>query len=187
MSSIDEKLYYGNISKVDEYPELSNEPFLIDINSEYKKKTTTKMNDTKRTPLHLACLSDNIEEVKALIAASKATASSSSSSSHASLDDKDSLGQTALHLACWKRNCYIARLLLDAGSDFNALDKRHNTPMHLLCFSHTLASHKTYVKLVLFLIDNGANLEVMNKDGHFPLDFVSDSGRRNQITVCIIN
>ena len=182
----DETLYFGNILNVEEYPELHNEPFFslnnIDINSEIKKRTTTtttttkksEMNDTKRTPLHLACISDNIDEVKVLIAAL---------SSHTSLDHKDSLGRTALHLACWQRNCYVARLLLEAGADFNALDIRNNTPIHLLCFSHTLTSHKTYVKLVLSLIDYGANLEVINKDGHFPLDFVSDSGRRNQIKV----
>lgn len=180
--------YYGNISEPDDYPELYNRPF-IDVNSFNFSSSSTKMKSSsikttiktksnnlkmsdKRTPLHHACLSNNVHDVQQLIA------------SHAPLDEKDELCRTPLHLACWQRHCNIARILIQAGADFNALDIRNNTPMHLICFGHWLTAHKCYVKLVLFLIDCGADLEVINKDGHYPLDFVPDLERRKLIKVC---
>lgn len=171
--------YFGNIPVVVDYSELDDEPFFIlkafDIDSDFlltflTMTSSTTTND-KRTPLHLACISDHLDEVEHLIAGK------------VSLDEKDALGRTALHLACWQRNCNIARILLEAGADLNALDLRNNTPLHLLCFGHWLTAHKGYVKLVMFMIDCGADLEVANKDGHYPFDFISDSDRRNQIKV----
>lgn len=80
--------------------------------------------------------------------------------------------ETALHCAAsWDRH-EIARLLIDAGADVNALGERRITPLH-----H--AARFAYVKIVRLLFESGANPTPRDKNGQTPLDWCRELNRQN--------
>lgn len=52
------------------------------------------------------------------------------------------------------------KFLLELGADVNAVDDRNNTAMHG-------AAYKSWTKLVQFLADNGATVEIWNRENRF--------------------
>ena len=46
---------------------------------------------------------------------------------------QDGQQRSALHLACLDGHTHVARLLIDLGSNVNALDYRYDSPLHLAC------------------------------------------------------
>ena len=82
------------------------------------------------------------------------------------------LGETALHLV--RRGRYgtqdgvrIAQLLLDAGSDVNARDKRDWAPLHAACYYGRL-------KIAQVLLDRGALTKAVDNQGKTALHQVSE-------------
>ena len=52
------------------------------------------------------------------------------------LEEKDSMGRTALHAACENENkegVEIVQALLNAGAHINARDENESTPLHVAC------------------------------------------------------
>lgn len=74
----------------------------------------------------------------------------------------DGDGRTALHLACNGGHIDVARALLDAGADLNAVDHDQRTPLHRACSDGTL-------EIVAALIDGGAWLDAPDKRMSSPL------------------
>ncbi|KAG5238558.1 ankyrin repeat-containing protein [Salix suchowensis] len=61
-------------------------------------------------------------------------------SSGISLDSKDSLGRTALHMAAANGHLDIVEYLISQGVDINAFNEEKNTPLHWACLNgHTEA------------------------------------------------
>ena len=74
------------------------------------------------------------------------------------------LGETGLHCAAFWGRDEIARLLIDAGADVNALTERKSTPLHE-------AARLTNVGMARLLIKRGAKPDARDKDDKTPLDW----------------
>ncbi|KAJ5078397.1 molting protein mlt-4 [Anaeramoeba ignava] len=77
-----------------------------------------------------------------------------------SLDHKNNLNQTPLHIACQNKeiNLKILNLLVENTKDINAQDGYKSTPLHYLC------STKPRYLLIKYLISQGANPTLLNKN-----------------------
>lgn len=69
-------------------------------------------------------------------------------------------GQTALFGACYKKNFDCARLLLQYKADINAKDQNDNTILQTCIY---------YPETVKWLLNNGFDLNIMDKKGRTPL------------------
>ena len=104
------------------------------------------------TPLHKACEEGDLFAVKQLI------------EDGASVNAKDENGRTPLHLAAMKRgNGEILRFLLEAKADVNVQDKKGRTALHFAAENYYMFGGK-------LLIDYGANLELVDRNGVTPLE-----------------
>jgi ankyrin repeat protein len=83
-----------------------------------------------------------------------------------------SVGETALHAAAFWGRPEIARLLIDAGADVNALTDRKSTPLHE-------AARLTNVKMVRLLLEKGAKPDARDQDNKTPLDCCHESKSTN--------
>ena len=89
------------------------------------------------TPVHIA-----VQEGNALAVGLTA--------SHFEIDEKNALGQTALHLAVQKGSLEIIRILLEEGSDLSAVDNEGKNPLAIACLD---AQNPAIAK---FLLNAGA-------------------------------
>jgi ankyrin repeat protein len=106
------------------------------------------------TALHVACLNKNskIEVIKLLI------------EKGAVLDEKNTPGHTALHLACWSfnknSNIEVIKLLIDKCTALDQKDKDGDTALHCACLSKNPS-----IEVIKLLIEKGAVLDEKNKYG----------------------
>jgi ankyrin repeat protein len=125
-----------------------------------KGASATIADNKGRTPLHYECKGrGNPDTVKLLL------------DNGAHVDSKNYKGRTPLHLAICDSNKRIAKVLLDRGATINAADNAGNTSLHHalnLCEKHRL-------KMVAFLLSNGATPTLKNKEGKTPLDLAQES------------
>lgn len=78
---------------------------------------------------------------------------------------KNNLGETPLHVACFIQSFSCAEALLKTpGTDVNAVDRAHRTPLHFAVMTST--SSAEFVEL---LLKNGANVNASDKVGFTPL------------------
>jgi ankyrin repeat protein len=94
------------------------------------------------------------------------------------------LGETPLHLVRQgkygsQNGARIAQILLDAGLDVNARDKRNWTPLHA-------ASYYGRPKIAQVLLDRGAIIEVGDDQGRTPLHHASQGNFESQEAGCRI-
>ncbi len=78
-------------------------------------------------------------------------------------------GVTALHAALAGPKPAIARTLIKAGADVNALQNSGETALHATAFTGS-------VELTKLLLDHGANPNALDKDGHTPRDIAQQRG-----------
>lgn len=72
-------------------------------------------------------------------------------------------GRTALH--CAAENPDLLRLFIDGGALVNAVDNQGSTPLHHACLQANTARH---LQAVRNLVQAGANLGIVNMEGHMP-------------------
>ena len=87
-------------------------------------------------------------------------------------DNAGYVDETALHCAAFWGRYEIAKLLIDAGADVNALTDRKSTPLHD-------AARMTNTKLARLLLEKGAKPDARDKDNQTPLDWCRASNRNN--------
>ncbi|CAD5118693.1 unnamed protein product [Dimorphilus gyrociliatus] len=105
----------------------------------------------QQTALHLAAAMSEVELVTALLKKSK-------------VNIEDDTGKTCLHLAAENGVFKIIKRLVDAGLDVNKQDSTlwKFTPLHQ-------ASQRGFVETVEELLENGANVDVLDGDNRTPL------------------
>uniref|UniRef100_A0A665SW84 Uncharacterized protein n=1 Tax=Echeneis naucrates TaxID=173247 RepID=A0A665SW84_ECHNA len=117
------------------------------------------------TPLHAAAASGHIEIVKYLL--------------RMGIDEPNSFGNTALHVACYMGQEAVATELVNHGANVNQPNKCGYTPLHLAAVS-------TNGALCLeLLVNNGADVNQQSKEGKSPLHMAAIHGRftRSQILI----
>jgi len=82
------------------------------------------------------------------------------------------MAETGLHCAAFWGRDEIARLLIDAGADVNALTERKSTPLHD-------AARLTNVGMARLLLKRGAKPDARDKDNETPLDWCRQSKWKN--------
>ena len=104
------------------------------------------------------------------------------------MDARDSAGGVALHAATLRRHVDVARVLLEAGSDCNAVDQGNNTPLHMLAApptgsdgGHGSVADEEGAALVALLLEWGASAEIKNSQGLTPKTAALDT--KNRATV----
>lgn len=82
----------------------------------------------------------------------------------ASLVEKNHLGQTPLHVACFVQSIPCVELLSASASNVNAVDREHRTPLHF-----SVMSTDSSAELVQLLLKRGALVNAIDKTGFTPL------------------
>jgi ankyrin repeat protein len=77
-------------------------------------------------------------------------------------------GETALHCAVFWDRYDIARLLIEAGADVNALTDKKSTPLHA-------AVRLSNVNVARLLLEKGAKPDVRDGDDKTPMDLCRTS------------
>lgn len=111
--------------------------------------------------LHVAAALDRTEEVLEFVKKNGAGRNS--------LDCRDNMGRTPLHVAAGKGNIQCARVLLELGADKDAKSRDGRTALHRAAFN----GDRWMVEL---LIDTGADPTIRNDRGRTPLDVALDKG-----------
>ncbi len=122
------------------------------------------------TPLHLAAAT-NMYDIAAVML-----------EFGAQVDSPNYSGATALHLAAWFNSKETAQLLFEHGAQIDAKDTAGNTPLHIaiaddaldappgVVIPHGSCCSRNGKNVVLkFLVEQGADISITNRDGHTPL------------------
>ncbi|XP_070529666.1 transient receptor potential channel pyrexia-like isoform X1 [Cardiocondyla obscurior] len=82
----------------------------------------------------------------------------------ASVVEKNHLGQTPLHVACFVQSIPCVELLSASASNVNAIDREHRTPLHF-----AVMSTDSSAELVQLLLKCGALINAVDRTGFTPL------------------
>lgn len=85
----------------------------------------------------------------------------------ASLNERNSYGQSALHLAVRRDRVEVCKILIHEGAEVNAKDKEWNTPLHF--------SYRSY-ELSELLLQNGALVDSENMELLRPIHLAAEDG-----------
>ena len=123
------------------------------------------INSSEQNSLHDACLKGDIEAVRSLIATG------------ADVNLKDHNKLTPLHIACFIGSENIADLLIKNQANIN-IDITEKpiveSPLHL-------ASLKNHHEIVRLLLENGADIDAIDKNGKTPLNYAMSANSTETI------
>eukprot|EP01155_Anaeramoeba_flamelloides_P023544 Anaeramoba_flamelloidesa807767_185.p2 GENE.a807767_185~~a807767_185.p2 ORF type:complete len:130 (+),score=15.86 a807767_185:135-524(+) len=88
--------------------------------------------------------------------------------SRKTINEKDDLGYTPIHLAVRKNETDIIKYLLKYNPDLNTMDKFGDTPL-------IDSARNNNIEVVKLLICGGADKYVKNNNGKTAMDFISDN------------
>ncbi|XP_034839691.1 ankyrin repeat domain-containing protein 11-like isoform X5 [Maniola hyperantus] len=120
--------------------------------AEERKRTRQQRNERGETPLHVAAIRGDHEQVKKYLDQGQDP------------DVADFAGWTALHEACIYGWLQVVTVLVEGHANVNAKGLDDNTPLHDATTSGNL-------KLVKFLIEHGGDPFAKNKKGKTPADY----------------
>ncbi|XP_059045779.1 ankyrin repeat domain-containing protein 12 isoform X3 [Achroia grisella] len=122
--------------------------------AEERKRTRQQRNERGETPLHVAAIKGDHDQVKKLLDQGQ------------NPDVPDFAGWTPLHEACSYGWHPVVIVLVNGGANVNAKGLDDDTPLHDAATSGNL-------KMVKFLIEHGADPMVKNKKGKMPSDYAA--------------
>nr|AIG62901.1 feminization-1b [Sinohyriopsis schlegelii] len=68
-------------------------------------------------------------------------------------------------------NAPLCKMLVSCGADVNALDARHNTPLHVIVrYTNPISDFETLHQILITLIKNGAHHDICNYDCKTPIE-----------------
>ncbi|XP_043605174.1 transient receptor potential channel pyrexia isoform X2 [Bombus pyrosoma] len=133
------------------------------------KPTTYLYQETVEPVLHCAIRAGAVKIVKLLL------------EQGASVVEKNHMGETPLHVACFIQSIKCVELLLDSpGTNINAVDRAHRTPLHFAVMT-TYSS----AKLVELLLKHGALVNAADKTGFTPLHVAALNEQSHCVDVLI--
>uniref|UniRef100_A0A182YEY5 ANK_REP_REGION domain-containing protein n=1 Tax=Anopheles stephensi TaxID=30069 RepID=A0A182YEY5_ANOST len=138
---------------------LSGREPLVKSILEHHPEQLNAEDDSKYTPLILATLGGHLPVVTLLTLRG------------ATLDNRNSLGHSALQYACSKGFVPIARYLVELGANVNILDGLKETPLHR-------AATRGMEELIVLLLEHGANPNIPNSVGNTPLHLACEEDQR---------
>ncbi|KAG6457997.1 hypothetical protein O3G_MSEX010595 [Manduca sexta] len=122
--------------------------------AEERKRTRQQRNERGETPLHVAAIRGDHDQVKKLLDQGQDP------------DMPDFAGWTPLHEACSYGWYQVVVVLVNGGANVNAKGLDDDTPLHDATTSGNL-------KMVKFLIEHGADPFVKNTKGKMPSDYAA--------------
>ncbi|TNN08392.1 Ankyrin-2 isoform 1 [Schistosoma japonicum] len=122
-------------------------------------------------PLHIAA-EKHLLDIGRLLIEATGDQNNNNASDCCSIQSRN--GFTPLHLACQDGNEKMTKLLIDSGSEVNALAKNGLTAMHL-------AAQEDSVKAAELLFAAGSELDVKTKAGYTPLHTACHFGQVNMV------
>ncbi|KAK4877389.1 hypothetical protein RN001_009895 [Aquatica leii] len=125
-----------------------------DFRSRSPSSRTKDRNERGETPLHLAAIKGDVEQVCKLL------------THRTDPNVVDFAGWTPLHEACNYGWYEVACRLVQAGANVNARGFENDTPLHD-------AAMNNHLKLVKYLVEKGADIHAKNCKGKTPLDVSS--------------
>lgn len=120
--------------------------------------------------LHVAAALDRTEEVLEFVKKNGAGRNS--------LDCRDNMGRTPLHVAVGKGNIQCARVLVELGADKDAKSRDGRTALHRAAVNGDR-------QMVELLIEMGADPTIRNDRGRTPLDVALDKGHVSNFDLSI--
>ncbi len=100
----------------------------------------------------------------------------------ADVNAKDHEGQTEFMKCAMALDMPKMKLLLTSGANINEIDDKGRTPLMLLLEHNLQADEKKTLKAIDFLLDNGANPNVIATDGHTAISVAAQSENHSFIT-----
>ena len=179
-----------------------NNPNLNNVRSCIEKGADVNaFNDLKATPLHYACIKNNVPLAQTLI------------DHGAQINLPGDENNTPLHLACEEGHIKITELLVTHGANIDSLNDSNDTPLHRACeFGHLpivmlliknnapvnaknnksvtslhLACEGGFLEVAKLLINNKAYVDAINNKGVTPLHLACNSGYLNIVKLLIEN
>ncbi|OAD46967.1 Transient receptor potential channel pyrexia [Eufriesea mexicana] len=133
------------------------------------KPSTYLYQEAVEPVLHCAIRAEAVEIVKLLLERG------------ASVVEKNHMGETPLHVACFVQSIRCIELLLDSpGTNVNAVDRAHRTPLHFAVMT-TYSS----AKLVELLLKHGASVNAADQTGFTPLHVAALNEQSHCVDVLI--
>jgi ankyrin repeat protein len=126
----------------------------------------------KRTCLHIATISNNLEILKLL------TAEITKLGKKEFLDAMDNKGKTALHFAVQSGFFEISEHLINCGCNVDAQNIGGQTALHYAVFQQ-------YPSIVKLLLANGANVNLPNIEGQTALHYAAQVGNFEIVKILI--
>ena len=124
---------------------------------------------SKWTPLHIAALKGDSEAIKTILHQTPAI-----------IDNQDSIGCTALHIASEQGRCKAVKMLCDQGCDKNKVDEHKQTALH----KAVLHRHVDVIKV---LCECGANKELTDSTHHTALCIASETDHSLDLTRLLLS
>ena len=90
-------------------------------------------------------------------------------SASVAIDSADCEGDTPLHVAAWRNDCYATLALIEAGADVNAVGDMGETPLHVAIGQQNLA-------IVEVLLGAGARIDMRSEFGQTQRERAAEIG-----------
>lgn len=156
------KIPYNVCIKYKYLSDIKKNKFLKPLHNEFEFSVKAKYDFIKliidNYTLIGAIETGNMERVKKLL--------NEDNEIHNYINEKDDEGNTPLHYAIYYDNLELIELLLKQKNiKVNAKNEKGFAPLHIVILGNSINS----LNILEYLLDNGANINVQDKNGHTPL------------------
>lgn len=163
----------GNGYPVLSFAVMKNNRYVVDLMVRLNRKCTSDKMSDGRTALHLAAANNKVEISHCLITTGKAD-----------INVKDIKGRTPLMSAVYNGGTLKSvEQLIKFECSVNAQDNSGDTALHILQEQKSSSMMRKRrgaddTQVLCFLLENGANVQIENKNGKTPIDLTKDQSEK---------